>query len=437
MSAKSRWVSGVIVLIALVTAVPVLMAAVRGNQTSNVVEAVAVPAEDSGAVSAAAGESPMAVDPLMAVEQAPARATNIEHRDIEALTALLAELESEQAGEQQRLEQAQKAEEAARKVELEAAKAELMRVRRMFEVGMATERQVQEAQATVARIEAGGDLKRIQAMEIEAAKRRYEDARRRVEMGVLPPSELAQAELALRRLETEEGSQNRRRAELAAAESELAARRQLVERGLLAQDELRRAERRVDEMRSLALERNLALEQEGRRQSVEAERRLRELVDQVERQRVDQDHARRLLQEAERKLVEQRMATPADEARLRGLRAEYDDLNARYQRLLRDRAVPSERARTEIAERMEQDTTNRAIVGEDVVIVTIQGESELPTVYRIDGNGTIRVPLLGSFKVLGQTPSQVRDAIGKRLSETRLGSASSVRVTLRRRVVRR
>jgi len=42
------------------------------------------------------------------------------------------------------------------------------------------------------------------------------------------------------------------------------------------------------------------------------------------------------------------------------------------------------------------------------------------------------MPLLGTFKVVGQTPDQVRQAIGRKLSESRLGSTDSVRVAIRR-----
>lgn len=74
---------------------------------------------------------------------------------------------------------------------------------------------------------------------------------------------------------------------------------------------------------------------------------------------------------------------------------------------------------------------SRPIVAGDSLFITFEGESTLPTIYRIDGNGTIRVPLLGSFKVIGQTPGQVREAIGKKLLDAKLGSPAKVTVELR------
>jgi len=84
------------------------------------------------------------------------------------------------------------------------------------------------------------------------------------------------------------------------------------------------------------------------------------------------------------------------------------------------------------AEAVTEAVPSRPIEAGDFLLVTIEGESQLPTFYRIESNGSLRVPLLGSFKVLGQTPGQVREAIGKRLMDAKLGSPAKVQVEIRR-----
>jgi len=69
----------------------------------------------------------------------------------------------------------------------------------------------------------------------------------------------------------------------------------------------------------------------------------------------------------------------------------------------------------------------------DVVEVRIGGEPDLPTHYDIRADGTIRLPFLGSFKVVGQTAAQVQAAIGKQMSDRKLGPANQVTVGLLRR----
>jgi beta-lactamase regulating signal transducer with metallopeptidase domain len=68
----------------------------------------------------------------------------------------------------------------------------------------------------------------------------------------------------------------------------------------------------------------------------------------------------------------------------------------------------------------------------DVVEVRIGGEPDLPTHYDIRADGTIRLPFLGSFKVVGQTAAQVQAAIGKQMNDRKLGPANQVTVSLLR-----
>jgi protein involved in polysaccharide export with SLBB domain len=69
----------------------------------------------------------------------------------------------------------------------------------------------------------------------------------------------------------------------------------------------------------------------------------------------------------------------------------------------------------------------------DVLEVRIGGEPDLPTHYDIRADGTIRLPFLGSFKVVGQTAAQVQAAIGKQMNDRKLGPANQVTVSVLRR----
>jgi hypothetical protein len=66
----------------------------------------------------------------------------------------------------------------------------------------------------------------------------------------------------------------------------------------------------------------------------------------------------------------------------------------------------------------------------DVLEVRIGGEPDLPTHYDMRADGTIRLPFLGSFKVVGQTAAQVQAAIGKQMSYRKLGPANQVSVSV-------
>ena len=68
----------------------------------------------------------------------------------------------------------------------------------------------------------------------------------------------------------------------------------------------------------------------------------------------------------------------------------------------------------------------------DVLEVRIGGEPDLPTHFDIRADGTIRLPFLGSFKVVGQTAAQVQAAIGKQMSDRKLGAANLVTVSVLR-----
>jgi protein involved in polysaccharide export with SLBB domain len=112
-----------------------------------------------------------------------------------------------------------------------------------------------------------------------------------------------------------------------------------------------------------------------------------------------------------------------DQARAGNARELMDVLEQR-----RAREVAPERA----DEAGQFEDTTRVITSGDVLRITINGEPDLPSTYQVRTDGTVRIPLLGAFKVVGQTTRQVRDAIGRKLSDLRLGSASAVTIQVRR-----
>ena len=70
----------------------------------------------------------------------------------------------------------------------------------------------------------------------------------------------------------------------------------------------------------------------------------------------------------------------------------------------------------------------------DTLRVTISGEPDLPALYTVAEDGTIRLPFVGSIKVAGLTAAQAREAIGKQLAGKKLGSVNQVAVTVTRPV---
>ena len=292
--------------------------------------------------------------------------------------------------------------------ELEAQLAELRRDRTVVErVRPEARVEVDRAMAEVRDALSRADVLRDRMhLDMNAHIQQLEAARVLADKGLVAPSHIRELEAALAQ------EQNRRadarvRAELdrdrlalkideAVRQSERAA--VLAERGLTTQ-------RHVDEMRQTVEELRQRLanqhsETEAQRHQ-ELQHKMNELqAVQAERLRRSADDARAL-----ERMVEQR--------RLREM--------VRAVEVVPD-AVSSGQF----------ETTSRVITSGDVLRITISGEPDLPSTYQVRTDGTIRMPLLGSFKVVGQTSQQLREAIGRKLSESRLGSASSVTIELRR-----
>jgi hypothetical protein len=105
---------------------------------------------------------------------------------------------------------------------------------------------------------------------------------------------------------------------------------------------------------------------------------------------------------------------------LRRLAAELEELRARYA-LQGSPAMPP----------VVKEPDARAQPG-DVLGLEIEGEPGLPRSYRVEKDGSIRLPLLGAIEVAGRTAREVGEAVAAALRERRLGAGTPVTVTLHR-----
>jgi Zn-dependent protease with chaperone function len=136
-----------------------------------------------------------------------------------------------------------------------------------------------------------------------------------------------------------------------------------------------------------------------------------------------------------------RMAAAAE--RLRAARAEFDLTQeeialrqmrtAALRRLVSETADQHARALQAADERASivMDAAAQAQPG-DILSIEIAGEPDIPRTYRVDQDGTIRLPLVGTIPVAGLTTQEVRDALTEALYQRQLAEGRSVTVTLRR-----
>jgi hypothetical protein len=231
--------------------------------------------------------------------------------------------------------------------------------------------------------------------ELAAARRKLEEARALFEKGLTSRSQLVEAEAALAKLQARGNAHATADIELQQAREKLVRSAQLVEKGLMSQRDLAALEAEVANL----------------------EQRL--LATHIREARIRSD-----VQTAAE-------ASAADARRLNELLADRTAANvARAE----ERAAAAERLLRDV-ETQAVAATEPARVG-DTLRITIEGEPDLPTSYKIREDGTIRLPFVGVLKVSGLTAAQVRDALGKQLSDRKLGSASQVRVTVARPRVR-
>ena len=74
---------------------------------------------------------------------------------------------------------------------------------------------------------------------------------------------------------------------------------------------------------------------------------------------------------------------------------------------------------------------NETVRPGDVLAIEISGEPDLPRAYVVQGDGTVRLPLIGSVRVQSLTAAKARDEIARRLEERRI-EKKTVDVRLRR-----
>ena len=322
----------------------------------------------------------------------------------------------------------------------------MVRARKLFETGMMSPSDLARAELEVARLEAGGDQKQVREIEIDAARRQLTDAKRRVEMGVLPPGELLRLEADLARLLAGNDVNKLFAMEVEAARRDYEAKNTLFEKGLISERHLRESQALINrlEQNRHATDRERVVDESQRAEVEKLMRELRERSGQSDAQRKEIERVlelrdRGLARTLDRKQDEIAALIAENEQRKsateRDRQREMEEVAARMRDLERRLSdVAERRARSTGEPRPEayDEVAPRAIVAGDLLSIVISGESELPMIYRIDSNGAIRIPLLGTFKVVGQTPDQLRQAIGRKLSDSRLGSAGSVRVSIRR-----
>lgn len=291
----------------------------------------------------------------------------------------------------------------------------------------------------------GGDA---QAADVQAERRRREvqieralaDLRARLE------SEQVAIEQARARVEMEFAEQEAAtrlavlRAELQAAEQEIERTRRLVETGLASESRLLEQQAQVARIQTAMRQAEL----EMARQRQEMQLRLRELRLRDEYGEQVRDLETALAAARARGEIGTRGAAAEDaEARVAELRAELERsqraMEAQVEtarRNLEVAAARSERGEAEyalIAEATEEVTDANALVQErDILVIRISGESQLPTSYRVDADGAIRLPLLGTVLVRGLTAAGVQTAVSDMLADRQLARGATITVTLRR-----
>jgi beta-lactamase regulating signal transducer with metallopeptidase domain len=117
------------------------------------------------------------------------------------------------------------------------------------------------------------------------------------------------------------------------------------------------------------------------------------------------------------------------------LEAQAADQKREYDRVMRDYAMVAQihENLTALANDVEAVTDPTAQIREnDVLMIAISGEPDLPESYRVQSDGTIRLPLMPAIKVAGHTVAQAAELIVRQLDEHHLVTKPQVQVRLRR-----
>ncbi len=243
--------------------------------------------------------------------------------------------------------------------------------------------------------------------ELQAARKQVEDATKRFEMGLISESQLQEAKAALARVEAKGDATAMIAAELQAVRAMLDRSNRLVDRGLMASTDTVAMEAALKALDARMADLQLRLKQEVTPAAIQG-------ALQSARERLTAAD----LQQREALLAARLSAVGRDEQMvdLQALRAQIDKMV---------------QGRLEVTPEPVANAAEPVKAG-DVLRITISGEPDLPTTYRVTGDGTIRLPFLGAIKVVGLTAAQVREAVGKQLSAKKLGSIAQVQVMVTR-----
>ena len=140
-----------------------------------------------------------------------------------------------------------------------------------------------------------------------------------------------------------------------------------------------------------------------------------------------------LVQKLQRELQAVQAAREYDIASAQ-LEARAADQKREYDRLMQEYSLVAQ-ARENLTTRpnLEDVTDPGAEIREnDVLMIQISGEPDLPESYRVQSDGTIRLPLMPALKVSGLTTAQAGEAVVKLLGAHHLVANPQVSVRLRR-----
>ena len=449
MSSNARWIPVVAVAALTMAGVPVLLASVRAASGASTASLPASVVRDDGTSTSTIAQ------PEQGTEQSAARERELQVRAelqsrLEALRALMQAravqldaqalrlAESEVTGEQD--QRVRETEERARQAAIEIARRDLEASRRLFETGLVSRSHLAEKEKALALAEAGHDERRRHEVEVSALRRQLEDSRQRYEVGLMSRDDLARLEAELALLQSSGDLQKRTEIEFAEHNRQLARSRELFEKGLLSQGQVQEHERLLKEFEQKSLEHKAEQKLFGQL--------MKERLLEPKQQKEFEEMVKGALMELEKnkglweKDLDRQLRTL--EPKYKELERQYKDAQQKYKEVLAEvekgkgQQAPSKLRMVtpddpvKLADAITEQVASRPIEVGDILFVTIEGESQLPSIYRIENNGSVRVPLLGTFKVLGQTPGQVREAIGKRLLDAKLGSPAKVHVEIRR-----
>jgi beta-lactamase regulating signal transducer with metallopeptidase domain len=251
---------------------------------------------------------------------------------------------------------------------------------------------------------------------LEARRRQLEEERAKIEA--------ARAENELRRAETQGRTRMQQlELELNRLMQDHARMRQQVANGAATSSSVAEVEAKI----AVAQNQLAAEKSEMEFRKMEFELRRREL--DLERQALRTDRER---EEAVRRL--------SHEADLTSIEAERHALMRRVEEAVKQSEAEAARLSFgEAADRVKLELStavlepNATAAAGDYVFVAIHNEPDLPRMFVVQKDGTIRFPFLGAIRVEGQTARQVRDALSKQLADRKLATGSGIDVTLRRR----